>query len=151
MLEMVHFMLCTLTQPCLTLCDPMDYMPGSSVLGFFRQESWSGLPSPSPEDLPDPGIEPESPGSPALQTDSLPLSHQGTFLHNKENRRSELSHQVSAPEGALWAPAVEAPGASLDLLMDQPSFPACELPLSYQVLFWPKVLGIGFLQPMDVD
>jgi len=25
---------------------------------FFRQESWSGLPFPSPEDLPDPGIEP---------------------------------------------------------------------------------------------
>ena len=115
---------------------------------FSRQEYWSGLPFRSPGDLPDLGIKL---GSPALQTDSLPLSHQGTFLHNKENRRSELSHQVSAPEGALWAPAVEAPGASLDLLMDQPSFPACEFPLSYQVLFWPKVLGIGFLQPMDVD
>ena len=35
---------------------------------FFRQESWSGLPFPSPEDLPDPGIEP---GSPALLVDSL--------------------------------------------------------------------------------
>ena len=38
-------------------------------VGFSRQESWSGLPFPSPEDLPDPGIEPESP---ALQADSLP-------------------------------------------------------------------------------
>ena len=38
-------------------------------LGFSRQEYWSGLPFPSPEDLPDPGIEP---GSPALQVDSLP-------------------------------------------------------------------------------
>ena len=28
---------------------------------FFRQEYWSGLPFPSPEDLPDPGIEPASP------------------------------------------------------------------------------------------
>ena len=35
---------------------------------FSRQEYWSGLPFPSPGDLPDPGIEP---GSPALQTDSL--------------------------------------------------------------------------------
>ena len=33
---------------------------------FSSQEYWSGLPLPSPEDLPDPGIEP---GSPALQTD----------------------------------------------------------------------------------
>ena len=35
---------------------------------FSRQEYWSGLPFPSPGDLPDPGIEP---GSPALQTDTL--------------------------------------------------------------------------------
>ena len=34
--------------------------------GFSRQEYWSGLPFPSPEDLPDPGIEPKSLGSPAL-------------------------------------------------------------------------------------
>ena len=37
-------------------------------MGFSRQEYWSGLPFPSPEDLPDPGIEP---GSPALQADTL--------------------------------------------------------------------------------
>ena len=35
---------------------------------FSRQEYWSGLPFPSPGDLPDPGIEP---GSPALQANSL--------------------------------------------------------------------------------
>ena len=35
----------------------------SPSMGFSRQEYWSGLPFPSPEDLPDPGIEP---GSPAL-------------------------------------------------------------------------------------
>ena len=38
-------------------------------MGFSRQEYWSGLPCPPPEDLPDPGIEPRSP---ALQADSLP-------------------------------------------------------------------------------
>ena len=43
-------------------------------MGVSRQEYWSGLPFPSPKDLPDPGIEP---GSPALQADSLPLSHLG--------------------------------------------------------------------------
>ena len=40
---------------------------------FSRQEYWSGLPFPSPGDLPKPGIEP---GSPALQTDALPSEHQ---------------------------------------------------------------------------
>ena len=37
-------------------------------MGFSRQEYWSGLPFPSPWDLPNPGIEP---GSPALQADAL--------------------------------------------------------------------------------
>ena len=36
---------------------------------FSRQEYWSGLPFPSPGDLPNPGIKP---GSPALQADALP-------------------------------------------------------------------------------
>ena len=35
-------------------------------MGFSRQEHWSGLPFPSPGDLPDPGIEPASPVSPTL-------------------------------------------------------------------------------------
>ena len=43
-------------------------------MGFPRQEYWSGLPFPSPGDLPDPGIEPRSP---ALQADSLPTELQG--------------------------------------------------------------------------
>ena len=42
-------------------------------MGFPRQEYWSGLPFPSLGGLPDPGIEPVSP---ALQVNSLPLSHQ---------------------------------------------------------------------------
>ena len=43
-------------------------------LDFPRQEYWSGLLFPHPGDLPDPGIELESPG----QVDSLPLSYQGS-------------------------------------------------------------------------
>ena len=39
-------------------------------VGFSRQEYWSSLPFPSPEDLPDSGIEP---WFPALQADSLPI------------------------------------------------------------------------------
>ena len=46
-------------------------------MGFSRQEYCSGLPFPSPGDLPNAGIEPVSPVSPALQADSLPPSHWG--------------------------------------------------------------------------
>ena len=46
-------------------------------MGCFRQEYWSGLPFPTPGDLPNPGIKPASILSPALQADSLPLSHRG--------------------------------------------------------------------------
>ena len=40
-------------------------------MGFPRQEYWSGLPFPSPRDLPDPGVKPTSPASLALQANSL--------------------------------------------------------------------------------
>ena len=46
-------------------------------LGFSRQEYWNGLPFPSPEDLPNPGIEP---GSPTLQADALPSELPGKPL-----------------------------------------------------------------------
>ena len=47
-------------------------------MGFPRQEYWSGLPFPSPGDLPDPGIKPMSLVSPAWQADFLPLNHVGS-------------------------------------------------------------------------
>ena len=49
----------SIIQLCSTLCDPIDCsLPESSVHGFSRQEYWSGLPWPSPGDLPDPEIKP---------------------------------------------------------------------------------------------
>ena len=51
---------------CPTLCDPVDLAcQAPPSMGFSRQEHWSGLPCPPPGDLPDPGIEPMSPTSPA--------------------------------------------------------------------------------------
>ena len=47
----------------------------SPSMGFSRQEYWSGLPFPSPGDIPDPGIKPRAP---KLQADAYPLSHQGS-------------------------------------------------------------------------
>ena len=56
-------------QSCPTLCDPMDCsLSGFSVHGVFQARVLSGVPFPSPEDLPDPEIEPRSP---ALQADAL--------------------------------------------------------------------------------
>ena len=57
------------TKSCLTLVTPwtVAHQPPLSM-GFSRQEYGSGLPFPSPGDLPNPGVEPMSP---ALQTDSL--------------------------------------------------------------------------------
>ena len=52
---------------CPTLCDPCAIAhQGPLSIKFSRQEHWSGLPFPSPEDLPDPGIKSTSPASPAL-------------------------------------------------------------------------------------
>ena len=50
---------------------------GPLSMGFPRQKYWSGLTFPSPGDLPNTGIEP---ASPALQADSLPLSHLGSSI-----------------------------------------------------------------------
>ena len=44
-------------------------------MGLSREQHWSGLPCPPPGHLPNPGIEPASPVSPALQADSLPLAN----------------------------------------------------------------------------
>ena len=55
--------------------------------GFSRQEYWSGLPFPSPGDLPNPGIEPEFP---ALQADALPSEPPGK-LH-KKGRGPQMSN-----------------------------------------------------------
>ena len=67
-------------------CDKLFVTPWTIVhqaplsMGFSRQEYWSGLPFPPPGDLPNPGSEPMSPVSPALQVDSLPLEPLGKPL-----------------------------------------------------------------------
>ena len=63
----------SLTSPWIVACQAPLFM------GFPRKEYWTGLPFPSLGDLPDSGIEPASLVSPALQVDSLPLSHLGSL------------------------------------------------------------------------
>ena len=50
-------------------------------VGFSRQKHWRRLPYPPTGDLLDPGIEPPSPVSPALQLDSLPAEPVGKHVH----------------------------------------------------------------------
>ena len=63
------------TKSCLTLVTPHTVVHQAPLcIGFSRQEYWSGLPFSFPGDFPDPETKP---GSPALQTDSLPSEPSG--------------------------------------------------------------------------
>ena len=65
-------------QSCPTLCDPVDYsLPGFSIHGILQARIWSGLPFPSPGDLPNPEIEP---GSPTLEADALTSEPPGNLV-----------------------------------------------------------------------
>ena len=75
---------------------------------FSRQEYWSELLFPSPGDLPDPGIEP---GSPTLQTDSLPSELQGNFCV-REGALGSLQDITSLTRDWRWAKTVKAPGSN---------------------------------------
>ena len=57
-----------------------------SSMGFSRQEYWSGLPFPSPGDLPDPGIEPRSPAvqAEALTSGATREAHKNVFIYKVE-------------------------------------------------------------------
>ena len=57
-------------------------------MGFSRQEYWSGVPFPSPGDLPDPGIEP---GSPEFQVDALTSEPPGK--PKKEDETDKKGHE----------------------------------------------------------
>ena len=61
-------------QSCMTVTPWTIVCQDPLCMEFSRQEYWSGLPSPSPLDLPDPEIKPKSS---TLQTDSLPTEPSG--------------------------------------------------------------------------
>ena len=77
-----------------TLCTVACQAPLS--IGFSKQEYWSGLPFPSPGDLPDSGIKP---GSPALQTDSLPSEPPGKTIVFLVVEFSKCNNVLSSVDG----------------------------------------------------
>ena len=80
-------MLCLVTQLCLTLHDPLDSsLPGSSVHGISQARilEWVAMPSCRGS---------SQPRSPALQVDSLPLSHQGSpWILKWESNKNEIEY-----------------------------------------------------------
>ena len=86
---------------CATLSTVSRQAPLS--MGLSREENWSGLPCPPPRHLPNPGIQP---GSPASQTDSLPLSHQGGPLirwYKIKSLKKLLPHKTPLMRWVFWS------------------------------------------------
>ena len=96
----------------------------SLSMGFSRQEYWSGLPFPSPGDLPDPGIEPRfpaleadaltsilspgdlpdpgiEPGSPALQAGPIPAGTEALAIGQSKVSASVNSHPVESSSSPI--------------------------------------------------
>ena len=90
-------------QTCPTFCDRWTVAhQAPPSMGFSRQEYWSGLPFPSPGDLPNPGIEPRSP---TLQADALTSAPPGKpSIHTYIDIYSEvqLSHKKRRKSYHLW-------------------------------------------------
>ena len=84
----------------------------SPSIEFSRQEYWSGLPFPSPGDLPDPGIKPRSPG---LQADALPSEPEGKALNAHVNNKRMTCYFMP-----LWGEFI---------VIDASSFPLTSGPL----------------------
>ena len=79
-LQLKIMCVCSATQSCPTLFDPMDCTARQTPLSvrFPRQNYWSGSQFSAPGDLPAIGIEPASPVSPALAVGSSSLTHLGS-------------------------------------------------------------------------
>ena len=114
------------SSPC--LCDLAHQAPLS--MRFSRQEYWSDLPCPAPGDLSDPGIEPTSPTSHALQADSLLLSHQGSPL-------AFYSLHIHSHLGSLL------PASHLPCLQAEPEKGIQMLVMEWRTALWKPVMEEG--------
>ena len=86
---------------CPTLCTPWTVDCQAPLpMGFSRQEYWSGLTIPSPEDLPDPGIEPRFP---TLEADVLPSEPPGKSKKQETVGQGQRPHPtpsfLTLPDG----------------------------------------------------
>ena len=104
---------CSVTQSCPTLCDPIDCSCQAPLLmGCPRQGCWSGLPFPSPGDLFNPGTERVSLACPELQADFLPLHHWGSPVCVYAHTHTYLPSLVTQSCLTLWNPMDSSPPGS---------------------------------------
>ena len=96
-------------------------------MGLPRQENWSGLPFPSPGDLPDPGIKP---GSPALQADSLPTELGQHETYEKFQQGNDRSHPRFLKTTVAPCQENKMKGARLEGEASQVALVAKNLPVS---------------------
>ena len=93
--------MCMHVQSCLTLFAILWAIARQAPLsmGFFRQEYWSGLPFPSPGDLPELGIEPVSP---ALASGFFTTEPPGKPLAREAQGSSRVQGHTWQARGARW-------------------------------------------------
>ena len=123
-------------------------------MGFSRQEYWSGLPFPSPGDLPNPRIEP---GSPALQADSLPTelwrkpsayNSVTLLLTQDEIYRLQVFHHRLEYLFPMWHSFLCSVAQSCQTLCDPWTIP-CQAPLSMRFPRQEYSSGLPFPSPGD--
>ena len=91
------------TQPCLTLGDLVDHSPpGSPVHGILQARILEWLPFLPPGDLPDPGIEPESPVSPALADRFFTTESPGKPITSSNSDQSMTANHTSLAGYSPW-------------------------------------------------
>ena len=93
------------------LCDPVDYSPPAPLYTrISRQLYWSGLPGPTPGDLPDPGIKHESLTSPALAGFFTTCATWDAFIsYISYIKYAVLSHSVVSESATPWTEACWVP------------------------------------------
>ena len=99
---MVCILICMHAQSCSTLFNPVTIAHQAPLsMGISRQEYWSGLPFPPPEDLPDPGIKLCLLRLLHWQAGSLPLSHLGPLLFQNSGLSWPLLYLITTILQAL--------------------------------------------------
>ena len=116
-------------EKCVSYPWPVAHQTSLSM-GFPRQEYWSGLPFPSPGDLPDPGVKPLSLTSPTLAMDSLPV-----WAIGEGQIKSQPLFTLDAAETASGLSLPSNPGCS-------PTSTTCpHLAPSQRTLYLPDVVN----------
>ena len=130
-------MLCVHAQSCPTLCSTMDCSPLAQILSleFSQQGYYSGLPFPTPGNLPNPGIEPVSP---ALA---------GGFFTTEPPGKPRLSNLPSIRRGWRWVSSLDLPGTQSPASKQGIQSPGAPPALSFVSTLCTHILSPHLLMP----